>query len=169
MAEVTVYLGLGSNIGDRESNILDAVNKLTTSSKIDLLRSSAIYQTEPWGLGNQPKFLNSVLEIKTNLSPISLLTYTQTIETMLGRQKQVRFGPRLIDIDILLYGDQSVYYEEPNLQIPHPRMHIRSFVLTPLAELIPNHVIKQFGTSIMDLSTHVEGHEGVIIWKTQTF
>ena len=63
MAEVTVYLGLGSNIGDRESNILDAVNKLTTSSKIDLLRSSALYQTEPWGLGDQPKFLNSVLEI----------------------------------------------------------------------------------------------------------
>ena len=168
MAEITVYLGLGSNIGDRESNLLDAVHKLTASSKIDLLRSSAIYQTEPWGLGDQPKFLNSVLEIKTNLSPISLLTYTQTIENILGRQKQVRFGPRLIDIDILLYGDQSVYYEEPSLQIPHPRMHIRSFVLIPLAELIPNHVIKQFGTSILDLSTHVYGQEGVIIWKTQT-
>ena len=169
MAEITVYLGLGSNIGDRESNILDAVDRLTASSKIDLLRSSAIYQTEPWGLGDQPKFLNSVLEIKTNLSPISLLTYTQTIENILGRQKQVRFGPRLIDIDILLYGDQSIYFEEPYLQIPHPRMHIRSFVLIPLAELIPNHVIKQFGTSILNLSTHVEGHEDVIIWKTQTF
>ena len=168
MAEITVYLGLGSNIGDRESNIIDAVNKFATSSKIDLLRSSAIYQTEPWGLRDQPKFLNSVLEIKTNLSPISLLTYTQTIESMLGRQKQVRFGPRLIDIDILLYGDQSVYFEEPYLQIPHPRMHIRSFVLIPLAELIPNHVIKQFGTSILDLSTHVKGQEGVIIWKPRT-
>ena len=167
MAEITVYLGLGSNIGDRGSNILDAVNKLTESSKIDLLRTSSIYQTEPWGLVNQPKFLNSVLEIKTDLSPISLLTYTQTIENTLGRQKQIRFGPRLIDIDILLYGDQSVYYAEPHLQIPHPRMHIRSFVLTPLAELIPNHVVKQFGTSILDLSTHVEGQEGVIIWKTK--
>ena len=102
MAEITVYLGLGSNIGDRESNILGAVDKLTASSKIDLLRSSAIYQTEPWGVGDQPKFLNSVLEIKTNLSPISLLTYTQTIENILGRQKQVRFGPRLIDIDLSL-------------------------------------------------------------------
>ena len=106
-------MGLGSNIGDRESNILDAANLLTASSKIDVLRSSAIYQTEPWGLANQPKFLNSVLEIKTNLSPISLLTYTQTIESMLGRQKQVSFGPRSIDIDILLYGDQSIYFEEP--------------------------------------------------------
>ena len=113
MAEITVYLGLGSNIGDRASNILHAVKKLTASSKIDLLRSSAIYQTEPWGLVEQPQFLNSVLEIKTNLSPISLLTYTQTIESMLGRQKQVRFGPRSIDIDILLYGDQSIYFEEP--------------------------------------------------------
>jgi len=168
LGEVTAYLGLGSNIGDRDLNLSKTMNLLTRSPKVTLERSSSIYQTEPWGLVDQPKFLNSVIEIKTSLDPINLLAHTQTIEEGLGRRIGLRFGPRLIDIDLLLYGDQSIFHEQPNLQIPHPRMHLRAFVLIPLAELIPNYVIKQFGPSVLELSENVGGQEGVVIWHMTT-
>ena len=169
MVETTAYLGLGSNLGDRELNLSNTVDLLKTSPEITLVRSSSIYQTEPWGLVDQPKFLNSVIEIKTSLLPIALLTHTQTIEETLGRRPGLRFGPRLIDIDILLYGDRSIFHEEPSLQIPHPRMHLRAFVLTPLAELMPNYVIKQFGPSVQELSKNVGRQEDVVIWGMPTF
>ncbi|MFB3119456.1 MAG: 2-amino-4-hydroxy-6-hydroxymethyldihydropteridine diphosphokinase [Stenotrophomonas maltophilia] len=164
MDAVTAYLGLGANLGEREVQLARAAHLLAESPAVQILRSSSIYQTAPWGHLEQPDFLNSVLEIKTTLQPVPLLELTQSIERLIGRQPGIRFGPRLIDIDILLYGEQSVRLEEPDLQIPHPRMHLRAFVLVPLAELTPALVLPNFSAKVEELRDGVDGKEGVILW-----
>jgi 2-amino-4-hydroxy-6-hydroxymethyldihydropteridine diphosphokinase len=125
----TVYLSLGSNIGDREANLEAAIERLTP------VRRSSIYETEPVDYLNQRWFLNLVIEIETGLFPMQLLSWTQRIERELGRVRGVPKGPRTLDIDILLYGDAVV--RTPKLEIPHPRIAERRFVLAPLAELAP--------------------------------
>lgn len=130
----TVYLSLGSNIGDRERNLRDALKQLNTAG-IRVVRISPIYETEPVDLAGQRWFLNLVAEAETDLFPLQLLARTQKIERALGRVRTVPKGPRTIDIDILLYGATVV--RSQNLEIPHPRMTERRFVLIPLAELAP--------------------------------
>ncbi len=130
----TVYLALGSNIGERETNLRAAIQSLSAAG-IAVLRESPIYETEPVGYSAQRWFLNMVVEAETALFPMQLLTRTGKIERALGRMRTLPNGPRTIDIDILLYGDAVM--RTPRLEIPHPRMHERRFVLAPLADLAP--------------------------------
>jgi len=125
------YVGLGANLGDREGTIRSA------SALLGALRLSAIRETEPWGFEEQPRFLNAVAEIDTDLGPRALLERLLEIERALGRERDTgpRWGPRTIDLDLLLYGSETV--DEPGLAVPHPHLHERSFVLEPLAELDP--------------------------------
>ena len=131
----TAYLGLGSNLGDRAANLADAV-KFLTSERIQVKRKSSIWETEPRDVLDQPWFLNQVIEVETDLFPRQLFQRLQWIEREMGRLKRTPKGPRLIDLDILLYGNAVVKSSE--LEIPHPRMTERRFVLAPLAELAPD-------------------------------
>ena len=133
MTAVTAYLGLGSNLGDREAHLRRAVSLLGAVGEITVL--SSVYETEPWGLTEQPRFLNMACGILTSLSPQELLAHAQDVERRLGRVRAVRYGPRTIDVDILLYGDLVV--DTPELQIPHPGIPERAFVLAPLGEIAP--------------------------------
>jgi 2-amino-4-hydroxy-6-hydroxymethyldihydropteridine diphosphokinase len=130
----TVYLSLGSNVGDRARNLQDAIEALAGAGA-EVIRISSIYETEPVDLREQPWFLNCVVEAQTNLPPLELLLALRAIETHMGSKKLVPKGPRLIDMDILLYGNEAI--DAPELQVPHPRMHQRRFVLAPLAEIAP--------------------------------
>jgi 2-amino-4-hydroxy-6-hydroxymethyldihydropteridine diphosphokinase len=134
---VPTFLALGSHLGDRLENLRQARNNLT--QQVVIIKSSSIYETPPWGVLDQPPFLNQVVEAHTDLSPLELLTFIKQIELEMGRVKSERYGPRLIDIDILLYGDQIINL--PDLVIPHPYMIERAFVLVPLTEIQPNLVI----------------------------
>jgi 2-amino-4-hydroxy-6-hydroxymethyldihydropteridine diphosphokinase len=132
-----VFIGLGSNLGDKEGNIKQALLLLTEGGAEPILLSS-LYLTEPVGFSDQPWFLNLVAEVETKLSPRELLSLAGKVEKELGRVRSIKDGPRTIDIDILLYRDQLV--EEKNLIIPHPRLHLRRFVLSPLVEIAPDFV-----------------------------
>lgn len=131
----TAYLGLGSNLGDRHANLAEAV-KLLPSERLQVKRTSSIWETAPRDVLDQPWFLNQVVEVETDLFPRQLFQHLQSIERDMGRLKRTPKGPRLIDLDILLYGNAVV--KSPELEIPHPRMTERRFVLAPLAELAPD-------------------------------
>ncbi len=137
MGEKTVYLSLGSNIGDRERNLRAAIDELPHAG-VAITRVSSFYETEPVDLKEQPWFLNCVVEAETHFDPFMLLRALREIETKMGSKKLVAKGPRLMDIDILLYGTETI--DTPELQVPHPRMHLRRFVLVPLAEIAPEAV-----------------------------
>ena len=123
MAEpVTAYLGLGGNLGDRLAALTEALQLLDSTSGICRTACSSIYETEPWGVTDQPSFLNLVAAFETTLEPVNLLTVCKCVEATVGRTASYRWGPRLIDVDILLYGDRIVSVADPDLQIPHPRM-----------------------------------------------
>ncbi|HUP27309.1 MAG TPA: 2-amino-4-hydroxy-6-hydroxymethyldihydropteridine diphosphokinase [Chloroflexia bacterium] len=130
------YLGLGSNMGDREANIEQALEKVDKLPGTRLLRRSPLYESKPWGKTDQADFLNIVAEISTLLEPEALLAHCKQIESDLGRTTGERWGPRPIDIDILLYSNMQV--NTPSLTVPHPRMWEREFVLRPLADLTPD-------------------------------
>ncbi|GAB4272373.1 MAG: 2-amino-4-hydroxy-6-hydroxymethyldihydropteridine diphosphokinase [Candidatus Promineifilaceae bacterium] len=130
---VTVYLALGTNLGDRRRNLQTAVSLLQPFVTVTAV--SPVYETKPWGVTDQPDFLNLCLAGKTVLPPEALLVQCKAIEQQMGRQKTIRFGPRLIDVDILFYG--RLLLNTPRLQIPHPRLQERDFVLVPLAAIAP--------------------------------
>jgi 2-amino-4-hydroxy-6-hydroxymethyldihydropteridine diphosphokinase len=133
------YVGLGSNLGDREAQLLRA------AELIGAIRLSPVMETEPWGYEDQPRFLNAVAEIETELPPRALLDLLLEVERQLGRERVgPRWGPRTIDLDLLLYGDEAV--SEPGLEIPHARLLERLFVLEPLAALVPERKIPGNGT-----------------------
>src|SRR6267143_6255227 len=134
MVEKTVYLSFGSNVGDRAKNLRAAIDELPHAG-VAITRVSSFYETEPVDLREQPWFLNCVVEAETHFDPIMLLRALREIETKMGSKKMVAKGPRLIDMDILLYGSETI--DTPALQAPHPRMHLRRFVLVPLAEIAP--------------------------------
>src|SRR5512135_1382760 len=129
-----VYISLGSNLGDRALNLTNAISAL--APKVQSLLQSSIYETEPWGYADQPSFLNQVIRAETILGPLDLLEFMKEIEVKLGRKETFRFGPRLIDLDILFYDD--LILDTPRLTIPHPRITERAFVLIPLAEIAPD-------------------------------
>jgi 2-amino-4-hydroxy-6-hydroxymethyldihydropteridine diphosphokinase len=136
---IRAYVGLGSNLGDRERAILRAAELIETH------RLSSIRETEPWGYTEQPRFLNAVAELETGLSPRELLDRLLEVERELGRTRDgPRYGPRTIDLDLLLYGEEAV--AEPGLRVPHPRLHERRFVLEPLAELEPGLIVPGRGS-----------------------
>ncbi len=129
------FIGIGANLGDREPNLTRALQALDETPEIRVLRQSTLRETEPVGYADQPKFLNGVVELETGLEPRALLDRMLQVEASLGRFRGQRNGPRTVDLDLLLYDNQSI--DEPGLQVPHPRMRGREFVLGPLAELEP--------------------------------
>ena len=147
------YLALGSNLGDRRANLAAAVEHLAAPD-LRITRASSIYETEPRDVPDQPWFLNQVIEIETDLFPRQLLARTQKIERELGRKRGgVAKGPRVIDLDILLFGDVTVSTAE--LEIPHPRMFERRFVLEPLAEIAPELRHPKTRATIREMLTRV--------------
>jgi len=130
----TIHIGIGSNLGDRECNCLKALEELEKRG-IKVAKKSSRYETEPWGVRDQPRFVNMAVEADTDLSPGEVLRVIKDIEKKLGRREVLRWGPRIVDLDILLYDDQVI--DETDLRIPHPHMHERDFVLKPLSEIAP--------------------------------
>jgi 2-amino-4-hydroxy-6-hydroxymethyldihydropteridine diphosphokinase len=131
------YVGVGSNVGNRERMLWGAVHMLAFNSEVDIVAVSSIRETDPVGIVDQPRFLNAALAVDTQLDPRALLELLLSVESELGRTRDgSRFGPRTIDLDLLLYGEEVV--DEPGLTVPHPRLHERRFALEPLAELDPD-------------------------------
>lgn len=131
-----VILGLGSNLGDRLGNLARALDEIEGLGDMRLIAVSEVVETEPWGVADQPPFANAVARFVTHAQPIDLLRQLKAIEARLGRTAGVRFGPRVIDIDILLVGSEELHTDE--LTVPHPRLAERDFALTPLLEVAPN-------------------------------
>lgn len=155
-----VYLGLGSNLGNREENLRLALEFISDRMKIE--KTSSVYETEPVSTISQPRYLNMVLKTHTSLSPLGLLITLKSIEVKLGRVPDPRpAAPRIIDIDILIFGDKVVN-NEPQLVIPHPRLAERAFVLVPFAELAPDVVHPVLHRTIKELCLGVAGKEGVV-------
>ena len=129
------YIGLGSNLGNRLGNIRFALAAMGQMPGSSVLRMSGVYETEPFGNADQPKFLNAAVELETSLEPMVLLRSLQRIEQHMGRVRQVKWEPRVIDLDILYFGSQVI--DIPDLKVPHPELSLRGFVLVPLCDLIP--------------------------------
>ncbi len=150
MIKNKVYLSIGSNIGDKESNIASSIAILGSYVEISKIKSSSFYKTEPLYNENQPSFLNIVLQLETTFTAFQLLDKIREIEKMLGRdEKREKNQPRTIDIDIVIFKDS--YIDTPELQIPHPGAMLRKFVLTPLAELVPDEIFPKTNIKIVDL------------------
>ena len=161
------YLCLGSNIGDRVGYVQQATKMLVESGDVTIVRSSALYETEPWGKPEQCWFLNAVIEVKTKLTPQELLNLCLTTENHLGRdrEKEIHWSSRTIDIDILLYDDLIV--EEENLIIPHQHLHERAFALVPLLELVPDLEHPKLKKSLLELHEAIENPEDIVLFGTR--
>lgn len=163
------YLCLGANSKNRLTTVQQAVSLLSLAENIKLIRASALYETEPWGVKDQNWFLNMVVEIKTDLSAQDLLMKCLSIEKMLGRDRsrEQRWGERPVDIDIIFYDNQII--NTGILTVPHPRMHERAFVLVPLLELIPDFVHPVLKKSVSDLYDELDDVEEVCLYGTRGY
>ncbi len=132
---VIAYLGLGANLGDPKAQLQEALERLSDSEEVEVSRVSTFFRNPPLGPENQPWYVNAVARVRTRLGPDELLRLLQQIETGMGRVRDARWGPRVIDLDLLLYNGEMIF--SPNLVVPHPEMHRRAFVLAPLAEIAP--------------------------------
>lgn len=158
--ENIAYIALGSNMGERSSYLKEAIEKLESSAVVSVLDHSSIYETEPVGYADQASFLNMVIKVTTSLKPLELLDVTQQIELQLGRKRELRWGPRTLDLDILLYNHENI--ESERLIVPHPRMFERAFVMIPLMELEPCLQGRENEPFNID---ELPDKEGVHIWK----
>jgi 2-amino-4-hydroxy-6-hydroxymethyldihydropteridine diphosphokinase len=159
----TAYISLGSNLGDRAGNLLLAVRGLLEASFV-VLRLSAIYETEPVGVESQLPFLNMVAEVLvSNVSPKQMMTRMIRLEYLLGRRHKFMKLPRTVDLDLLLYG--NVLEDKPFLTVPHPRMHLRKFVLVPLNELSPHLIHPILNQSVQEILANVEDNSNVVRWN----
>jgi 2-amino-4-hydroxy-6-hydroxymethyldihydropteridine diphosphokinase len=147
-----VYLGLGSNMGDRAANLKAAIESFAPAIRVT--SQSSLYETPPWGYTDQPAFLNMVVKAETELEPLALLHFLKELEERLGRLKNFRYGPRSIDLDILFYDE--LVLREPGLVIPHARLHQRGFVLVPLQELAPDLVHPVLIKSVSEMLQEVD-------------
>ncbi len=162
-----VFISLGSNIGDRLANIQQAVSMLTMTEEIKIVKSSSFYETEPWGNENLSWFVNAAIAIDTELSPLDLLKVCQSVEKQLGRIRKdgEKWLDRVIDIDILMYDDKIISIENI-LNIPHPYMHKRAFVLVPMLEVKSDLVHPIFNKTISELYDDLEYPEDVFLYGT---
>ena len=167
MIMTIVYLSLGSNIGDRIGYIQQATSLLNLTDNITIIRTSAFYETEPWGMSTDTWFVNAVVELKTSLSPQDLLNECKRIEKQLGRftAEKSGYADRTIDIDILFYGKEII--NEKDLVIPHKFLHLRAFTLVPLLELIPDFEHPVLHKTISDLHNDLENPEMVFLYGTR--
>jgi 2-amino-4-hydroxy-6-hydroxymethyldihydropteridine diphosphokinase len=134
-APVIAYVGLGANLGDPERQLREALERLNAADEVEVTRVSTFYRNPPLGPENQPWYVNAAARVRTRLGPEELLRRLQQVETAMGRVRGERWGPRLIDLDLLLYNGEVIF--TPDLVVPHPEMHRRAFVLAPLAEIAP--------------------------------
>jgi 2-amino-4-hydroxy-6-hydroxymethyldihydropteridine diphosphokinase len=148
-----VYIGIGSNLGDRQNNCLKAI-ALLQAGGVKVLKRSSLHETEPWGIKEQPRFVNMAVEAETDMTPREFLSFLQKIEDRMGRTRTVKWGPRTIDLDILFYGDMII--REPDLEIPHPLMHTRDFVLKPLCEIAAQKVHPLFHNTVAELRAKLD-------------
>lgn len=155
------YIGIGTNLGDKEKNIKNAVRLL--KEKCEIIKSSPLYKTEPVGFKNQDWFINCVIEARTKLAPYELLHFLKDIEKSMGRAKAIKYGPRIIDLDILYYGD--LILKEKNLTIPHPRMHKRLFILAPLVDISPDFIHPKLKKGIKALIADLKQPEKVELYS----
>jgi len=158
----TAYIALGTNIGNRESYLHSALQAIQEKD-IDIIGFSSIYETDPVGYEDQDRFLNMVIKVNTDLQPLDLLEVLQSIEHESGRERKIRWGPRTLDLDILLFNQENI--ETERLIVPHPRMTERAFVLVPLAEIDQNLEIPTVTKPISLLLDELQDREGVRIWK----
>ena len=162
MSTPLTYLSLGSNIGDRGVNLRVAIAALGDVG-VRVTQVSALYETEPVDFLEQPWFLNCVVEAETQLEPVALLQTLRKLETKMGSKKLLAKGPRLIDMDILLYGQEAI--DTPELQVPHPRMHLRRFVLVPLAEIAPKLRHPSWHSTVTELLAKTPDRSQVRRWN----
>lgn len=157
------YLSLGSNIGDRLYYLGEAVRLLHKKKEINVVNISSIYETDPVGYEEQDLFLNMVIQLKTSFTPFELLQICQHIEENLGRKRIIHWGPRTVDLDILLFNQENIVSE--NLFIPHPRIEERAFVMIPLIEIHPTVVLPNRSTLLKDSLKLLQDKKGVRVWK----
>ena len=150
---VRAYVGLGSNLDDPAAQLQAALRALSEIPHTRLCRASRLYRTPPWGLLDQPEFVNAVAELETELTPPELLEALQAVERGAGRERIERWGPRILDLDLLLHGEAQI--DAPGLHLPHPHLHERAFVLLPLAELVADLVVPGRGR-VADLLAAVD-------------
>ncbi len=157
-----ILIGLGSNLGDRKNNIITAIQKLSQEQGISIEKVSSLYETKPVGVTNQPDFLNGAISIGTTLSPLELLAVCMSVECQMGRIRDERWGPRNIDIDILVYHD--LIMKDEVLQVPHPRLCERAFVLIPLQE-IAGHILVDQGLTPGELLKNIHDTSDVVLYE----
>ncbi|RLQ91663.1 2-amino-4-hydroxy-6-hydroxymethyldihydropteridine diphosphokinase [Falsibacillus albus] len=157
------YISLGSNMGDREAYLKKAMALLQRNDAISILAASSIYETDPVGYTEQGNFLNMAIKVETSFSAQELLSVILDAEMKLGRKREIKWGPRTIDLDILLYNNENI--ETKNLIIPHPRMHERAFVLVPLVEIEPDLAHSSKDTPYIQVLDEIPDKEGVRLWK----
>jgi|SRR5690625_487109 len=160
-----VYIGLGSNVGDREKFLLDAIELLESNKDIHVVKKSPVYETPPVEYEDQDDFLNMAIEVSTSLTSIELLNVCQAIEEKLERVREFKNGPRTVDLDILLFNTEN--RDLDRLRIPHPRLQQRAFVLVPLFDIAPDLVMPDSGKHIEDLINNISTKElnGVVKWE----
>ena len=148
-----VHISIGSNLGNRQENCLKALDLLSARGII-ITKQSSLYETEPWGVENQPKFINMAAEVATELGPLKLLETLKSVEEEMGRKESFRWGPRVIDLDVLFYDD--LVMDSPDLKIPHPLLHERAFVLRPLAEIAPDKIHPILKKTVRELLSEIK-------------
>ena len=154
----TVYLALGTNLGNRKNNLNEAIQSLPP--QVEIIAVSRLYETAPAYVLDQPAFLNMALRGHAELSPPDLLAFLKQLEQRIGREKSIRYGPRKIDLDIIFYN--NLVLNLPDLQIPHPRMQERGFVLHPLTDIAPNYVHPVLNRTITDLAADLASDNGIL-------
>ena len=156
----TAYLGLGTNLGDRKENLRNAIDAI--AEKMTVCERSSLYETAAWGYIDQPDFLNQVIKVETSLTPLRLLNFLKKTEVELGRVANFRYGPRQIDVDILFYDE--IVKNTGRLQIPHPRLAERAFVLVPLNEIAPSFRHPALKKTVAELLAELPDTTGVRLW-----